>query len=183
MPRLLTKYKDEIVPELMKKFGDKNKLQALRIEKIVLNMGVKEGASDAKILEAVMSDLALITGQKPVVTRAKKSVAGFKIRKGMSIGCKVTLRGNRMYEFFDRLVNVALPRVRDFRGLNPDSFDAGANFSFGLSDQVIFPEINYDKIVKSQGMDVIIVTTAKSKAQAYELLRLFGMPFRNRIKE
>jgi len=178
MDRLLKKYKDEIIPALMKKFGYKNKLRVSRLEKIVVNMGVKEGVSDAKILEAVMNDLALITGQKPIITRAKKSIAGFKLRKGMSVGCKVTLRGKRMYEFFDRLINVALPRVRDFRGLNPDSFDAGANFAFGLSDQIIFPEVNYDKVVKSQGMDVVIVTSAKSRDEAREFLRLFGMPFR-----
>jgi len=178
MDRLLKKYKDEIIPALMKKFGYKNKLRVSRLEKIVVNMGVKEGVSDAKILEAVMNDLALITGQKPIITRAKKSIAGFKLRKGMSVGCKVTLRGKRMYEFFDRLINVALPRVRDFRGLNPDSFDAGANFAFGLSDQIIFPEVNYDKVVKSQGMDVVIVTSAKSRDEACEFLRFFGMPFR-----
>lgn len=176
-PRLFKKYKEEIIPELSKKFGYKNALQAPRIEKIVLNMGVGAGSQDIKIIEQAMADLALIAGQKPVITRAKKSIANFKIRKGLPIGCKVTLRALRMYEFLDRLVNVALPRIRDFRGVPSKSFDHAGNYSLGIKEQAIFPEIDIDKLARIQGMDVIINIRSKSREESYELLKLFGMPF------
>ena len=163
---------------MMTELGYKNNLQVPKITKIVINMGVGEGASDIKIIEQAASELALICGQKPVITRAKKSVAGFKIRKGAAVGCKVTLRGKIMYEFLDRLVNVALPRIRDFRGLNPNSFDGGANYSLGLAEQTVFPEIEVDKVQRTTGMDVVMVTTARSKKEARALLKYFGMPFR-----
>ena len=162
----------------MKKFGYKNKLQVPRIEKVVINMGVGEAKDNPKVLESAVNDLTIISGQKPIVTRAKKSVAAFKIREGMPIGCKVTLRGERMYDFIDRLINLALPRVRDFRGVNPDAFDGRGNYALGIKEQLIFPEIEYDKIDKIRGMDVIFVTTANTDEEARELLRLFGMPFR-----
>lgn len=177
-PRLLIKYKNEIVPEMMQKFGYKNKLQVPRLQKIVVNMGVGEGVADFKQLEKSIEQLALITGQKPVITRAKKAIANFKIRKGSPVGCKVTLRKNMMYEFFDRLVNVAIPRIRDFRGISNDSFDRGGNFSFGLNEQSIFSEIEIDKIDRAQGMDIVVVTNARNKEEAFELLRLLGMPFK-----
>lgn len=177
MSRLKDQYQDKIVDALMKKFGYKNKLQAPKLEKIVINMGVGEAKENAKILEAAVKDMETITGQKAVVTKAKKSVANFKIREGMAIGCKVTLRGEKMYEFFDRLVNLALPRVRDFRGINPNSFDGRGNYALGIKEQLIFPEIEYDKIDKIRGMDVIIVTTAKTDEEGRELLAQFGMPF------
>lgn len=177
VPRLLQRYKDEIIPELSKKFGYKNPLEAPRIQKIVLNMGVGAGIQDIKILEQAMADLSIITGQKPVMTRAKKSIANFKIRKGIPVGCKVTLRSARMYEFLDRLVNVALPRIRDFRGVSPNSFDKKGNYSLGLSEQTIFPEIDIDKVSRVQGMDVVINIRSRSKEESHELLRLFGMPF------
>ena len=177
MSRLKTVYNDEIVDALMKKFGYKNKLQAPKLEKIVINMGVGEAKENAKILEAAVKDMETITGQKAVVTKAKKSVANFKIREGMAIGCKVTLRGEKMYEFFDRLVNLALPRVRDFRGINPNSFDGRGNYALGIKEQLIFPEIEYDKIDKIRGMDIIIVTTANTDEEGRELLAQFGMPF------
>ena len=177
IPRLLQKYKEEIVPELTKKFGYKNSLQAPRLKKIVMNMGVGAASQDIKILEQAMADLSLITGQRPALTRARKSIANFKIRKGIPVGCKVTLRGARMYEFLDRLVNVALPRVRDFRGVSSNSFDKAGNYSLGLKEQTIFPEINIDKVTKAHGMDVIMNITSGSKEESYELLRLFGMPF------
>ncbi|RME86147.1 MAG: 50S ribosomal protein L5 [Zetaproteobacteria bacterium] len=179
MARLFERYKNEIRPEMMKRFGYKNIMQVPRIEKIVVNMGVGEGAHNPKALEAAMQDLALITGQKPMVTRARKSIAGFKLRQGMTIGCKVTLRRARMYEFLDRLINLALPRIRDFKGVNPRSFDGHGNYTLGVREQIIFPEIDYDKIDKIRGMDITICTTAETDEEARELLRLFGMPFRS----
>ena len=177
MSRLKDQYQNEIVDALVKKFGYKNKLQAPKLEKIVVNMGVGEAKENAKILEAAVKDLETITGQKAVTTKAKKSVANFKLREGMAIGCKVTLRGEKMYEFLDRLVNLALPRVRDFRGINPNAFDGRGNYALGIIEQLIFPEIEYDKIDKVRGMDVIFVTTAKTDEEGRELLAQFGMPF------
>ena len=175
--RLKEIYKDEIVDAMVKKFGYKNVMEVPKLDKIVINMGVGEAKDNAKILESAVSDMETITGQKAVVTKAKKSVANFKIREGQSIGCKTTLRGDKMYEFFDRLVNLALPRVRDFRGVNPNSFDGRGNYALGIKEQIIFPEIEYDKVDKVRGMDVIVVTTAKTDEEARELLRLFNMPF------
>lgn len=183
IPRLLQRYKEVIVPELKKKFGYKNPLQAPRLQKIVLNMGIGAGSQDIKILEQAMNGLSLISGQKGIITRAKKSIANFKIRKGVPVGCKVTLRGARMYEFMDRLVNVALPRIRDFRGVPPDSFDQKGNYSLGIRDETIFPEIDIDKVTKVQGMDVIINIRSNSREESYNLLRLFGMPFTGEIKK
>ena len=177
MSRLKDLYYDEIVDALMKKFGYTNKMQVPKLDKIVINMGIGEAKENAKILENAAKDMEIITGQKPVLTKAKNSVANFKIREGMPIGCKVTLRGEKMYEFLDRLVNLALPRVRDFRGVNPNSFDGRGNYALGLKEQYIFPEIEYDKIDKVRGMDIIFVTTAKTDEEARELLRLFNMPF------
>jgi len=177
VPRLLQKYKEEIIPELSKKFGYKNPLQAPLLKKIVINMGVGAGSQDIKILEQVMADLSVITGQKAILTRAKKSIANFKIRKGVPVGCKVTLRGARMYEFLDRLINVALPRVRDFRGVSSNSFDQHGSYSLGIREQTIFPEINVDKVTRLQGMDVVVNIDSVSKEESFELLRLFGMPF------
>ncbi|MFH1854284.1 MAG: 50S ribosomal protein L5 [Candidatus Omnitrophota bacterium] len=182
-PRLLEKYKKEIVPEVSKKFEYKNSLQAPHLEKVVLNMGVGSGSQDIKILEQVMADLALISGQKPAITRARKSIANFKIRKGVPVGCKVTLRGHRMYEFLDRLINVALPRIRDFRGVSPNSFDKKGNYALGLKEQSIFPEIDVDKISKVQGMDVIVNIRSGSREESYELLKMLGMPFTNSPKK
>ena len=162
---------------MMKKFGYKNIMQVPKLDKIVVNMGIGEARENEKILEAATRDMATITGQKPVITKAKKSIANFKIREGMPIGCKVTLRGDRMYEFLDRLVNLALPRVRDFRGVNPNSFDGRGNYALGIKEQLIFPEIEYDKIDKVRGMDIIFTTTANTDEEARELLRLFNMPF------
>jgi len=175
--RLKDFYYDEIVDALTKKFGYTNKMQVPKLDKIVLNMGIGEAKENVKILENAAKDMETITGQKPVLTKAKNSVANFKIREGMPIGCKVTLRGEKMYEFLDRLVNLALPRVRDFRGVNPNSFDGRGNYALGLKEQYIFPEIEYDKIDKVRGMDIIFVTTAKTDEEARELLRLFNMPF------
>ena len=175
--RLKETYQNEIVDALMKKFGYKNVMQVPKIDKVVINMGVGEAKENAKILDAAVSDLETITGQKAVITRAKNSVANFKIREGMPIGCKVTLRGDKMYEFVDRLINLALPRVRDFRGVNPNAFDGRGNYALGIKEQLIFPEIEYDKIDKIRGMDVIFVTTAKTDEESRELLRLFNMPF------
>lgn len=175
--RLKEIYQNEIVDALMKKFEYKNIMEVPKIEKVVINMGVGEAKENAKLLDAAVSDLETITGQKAVVTKAKKSVANFKIREGMPIGCKVTLRGNRMYEFVDRLINLALPRVRDFRGVNPNSFDGRGNYALGIKEQLIFPEIEYDKIDKIRGMDIIFVTTAKTDEEARELLAQFNMPF------
>ena len=177
MSRLKDLYYNEIVDALVKKFGYTNKMQVPKLDKIVLNMGIGEAKENAKILENAAKDMETITGQKPVLTRAKNSVANFKIREGMPIGCKVTLRGEKMYEFLDRLVNLALPRVRDFRGVNPNSFDGRGNYALGLKEQYIFPEIEYDKIDKVRGMDIIFVTTAETDEEARELLRLFNMPF------
>ena len=175
--RLKEMYQNEIVPALTKKFGYKNVMQVPKLDKIVVNMGVGEAKENAKLLESAMKDLEIITGQKPIMTTAKKSIANFKIREGMKIGCKVTLRGDRMYEFLDRLVNLSLPRVRDFRGVNPNSFDGRGNYALGIREQLIFPEIEYDKIDKTRGMDIIIVTTAKTDEEARELLTQFNMPF------
>lgn len=176
--RLKDLYRDEIVDAMVKKFGYKNKMEVPKLEKIVINMGVGEAKENAKILDAAVKELEIIAGQKAVLTRAKNSVANFKIREGMPIGCKVTLRNDRMYEFLDRLVNLSLPRVRDFRGVSPDSFDGRGNYALGIREQIIFPEIEYDKVDKVRGMDVIIVTTAKTDEEARELLRLFNMPFK-----
>ncbi len=177
MSRLREHYENEIVKEMTKKFGYKNVMQVPKLVKIVVNMGVGEAKENVKILDSAVSDLETITGQHAVITKARKAVANFKIREGMPIGCKVTLRGERMYEFFDRLVNLALPRVRDFRGVSANSFDGRGNYALGIREQLIFPEIEYDKIDKVRGMDVIVVTTAKTDEEARELLRLFNMPF------
>lgn len=177
MSRLKEEYKNEIVEAMTKKFGYKNVMQVPKIDKIVINMGVGEAKDNAKLLDTAVKDLEIIAGQKVVLTRAKKSVANFKIREGMPIGCKVTLRGEKMYEFLDRLVNLALPRVRDFRGVNPNAFDGRGNYSLGIKEQLIFPEIEYDKVDKVRGMDVIFVTTANTDEEARELLTLFNMPF------
>lgn len=178
MSRLLETYNDEIVDAMMKKFNYKNIMQVPKIEKIVINMGVGEAKDNAKVMDAAINDLTIISGQKPLPLKAKKSVAAFKLREGMTIGTKVTLRGKRMYEFADRLINLALPRVRDFRGVNPNSFDGRGNYALGVKEQLIFPEISFDKIDKVRGMDVIFVTTAQTDEEARELLTLFGMPFR-----
>jgi large subunit ribosomal protein L5 len=171
------RYDDVIVKAMTEKFGYKNRMEVPKIEKIVINMGVGEATQDKKKVEAAASEMEAIAGQKPVITKAKKSIAQFKLREGMPIGCKVTLRRERMYEFLDRLITIALPRVRDFRGLNPKSFDGRGNYAMGLKEQIVFPEINYDRIEKVRGMDVIVTTTAKSDDEARELLRLFGFPF------
>lgn len=178
MTRLREMYQNEIVDGMARKFGYKNVMQVPKLEKIVINMGIGEAKENSKVLDAAMAELAIISGQKPVTTKAKNSIANFKIREGMPIGCKVTLRGARMYEFLDRLVNLALPRVRDFRGVNPDAFDGRGNYALGIKEQLIFPEIEYDKVDKVRGMDVIIVTTAVTDEEARELLAQFGMPFR-----
>lgn len=177
MSSLKELYKNEVVPELMKKFNYKSVMQVPKLEKIVINMGVSDVRENAKALENAMRDLTIITGQKVVSTKAKKSIAGFKIREGMEIGCKVTLRNDKMYDFAEKLFAVALPRVRDFRGLSPNSFDGRGNYSMGVKEQLIFPEIEYDKIDKVRGMDIIFVTTANTDEEAKELLRLLGMPF------
>ena len=177
MSRLKDLYKDEIVDAMIKKFGYKNIMEVPKLDKIVINMGVGEAKENAKVLDSAVKDLETITGQKVVLTRAKNSVANFKIREGMPIGCKTTLRGEKMYDFMDRLVNLALPSVRDFRGVSADSFDGRGNYALGVKEQLIFPEIEYDKVEKVRGMDVIVVTTAKTDEEARELLRLFGMPF------
>ena len=178
IPRLKEKFRQEVIPDMRDRFGYSNDMQVPRLEKIVVNMGVGEGAQDAKVMDAAIKDLTLITGQKPRLNRAKRSVAGFKLRSGMSVGCKVTLRGDRMYEFLDRLTALAIPRVRDFRGLNPKSFDGKGNFTMGLDEQLVFPEIDYDDIDKIRGMDVTIVTTAITDEEGLALLDAFGMPFR-----
>ena len=177
MSRLQETYKNDIVPAMTKKFGYKNVMQVPKLAKVVINMGVGEAKENAKVLESAVKDLETITGQKAVVTKAKKSVANFKIREGMAIGCKVTLRGEKMYEFVDRLVNLSLPRVRDFRGVNPNAFDGRGNYALGIREQLIFPEIEYDKVDKVRGMDIIFVTTANTDEEARELLTQFGMPF------
>lgn len=178
MSRLKEKYYNEVVPALRERFGYKSVMQVPRLEKIVLNMGVGEAAQNAKELESAMADLAAISGQKPAITRAKKSIAAFKIREGMAIGCKVTLRGDRMYDFLDKLISVGLPRIRDFRGVSPKSFDGRGNYSLGLREQLIFPEIRYDQVDKIRGLDVVIVTTAETDEEAMALLSELGMPFR-----
>jgi large subunit ribosomal protein L5 len=176
-PRLKKDYEDRIVPAMIEKFGYKNRLQVPKLDKIVINMGVGEATQDKKRVEAAAAEMQAISGQRPVITKAKKSIAQFKLREGMPIGCKVTLRRERMFEFLDRLVTIALPRVRDFRGLNPKSFDGRGNYAMGLKEQIIFPEINYDQIDKVRGMDVIVTTTANTDEEARELLRLFNFPF------
>jgi len=179
-PRLFEKYKNEIVPKMIEQFSYKNKMQVPKVKKVVLNVGLGIGAQDIKPLEAAAQELATITGQKPVITRAKKAISNFKIRKGSAVGCKVTLRRVRMYEFLDRLLNVAIPRVKDFRGLSRNSFDQHMNYSFGITEQIIFPEIEYDKVFKVHGMDITINTNASSREEAFELLRLLGIPFRQK---
>jgi len=177
MPRLKDKYRNEIAPALQQKFGYKNINEIPKVDKVVVNMGIGDAKDNPKLLEAAVADLTIITGQKPLTTKAKKSVAAFKLREGMNIGAKVTLRGNRMYEFLDRFLNVALPRVRDFHGVSTKSFDGRGNYALGVKEQLIFPEIDYDKVEKVRGMDIIFVTTAKSDEEARELLKLCGMPF------
>ena len=177
MSRLKETYQNEIVDAMIKKFGYKNIMEVPKLDKIVINMGVGEAKENAKILESAMKDLEIIAGQKPITTKAKNSIANFKIREGMPIGCKVTLRGEKMYEFLDRLVNLALPRVRDFRGVNPNAFDGRGNYALGIKEQLIFPEIEYDKVDKVRGMDIIFVTTANIDEEARELLTQFNMPF------
>ena len=179
MTRLHEEYKNKIKAEMLDKFGYNNVMQVPRLEKVVLNMGVGDAVQDSKKVQAAVADLTLIAGQKPVVTRAKKSIAGFKLREGMPIGAKVTLRRDRMFEFVDRLINIALPRVRDFRGLNPRSFDGRGNYSMGLKEQIVFPEIDYDKVDTIRGLDIIVVTTASTDDEARELLRGFNFPFVN----
>ena len=179
-PNLKKLYQDEVAPALMQKFGYKSTMQIPRLEKIVINVGCSEARENAKVLDAVVSDLTTITGQKAVITHAKKSVANFKLREGMPIGAKVTLRGNKMWEFLDRLFNVALPRVRDFRGISADSFDGRGNYALGVKEQLIFPEIEYDKIDKIRGMDIVVCTTAQTDEEARELLKLVGAPFATR---
>ena len=178
MTRLKETYLNEIVDAMTKKFGYKNVMQVPKLDKIVINMGIGEAKENSKVLDAAMAELEIISGQKPVITRAKNSIANFKLREGMAIGCKVTLRGDKMYEFLDRLVNLALPRVRDFRGANPNAFDGRGNYALGIKEQLIFPEIEYDKVDKVRGMDVIVVTTAETDEEARELLTQFGMPFK-----
>ena len=177
MDRLQEKYRQEVVPALTEKFGYKNVMQLPKVEKVIVNMGVGEAVQNPKALDAAINDLTVISGQKPLTTRAKKSLAAWKLRQGMAIGCKVTLRGARMYHFLDKFMNVALPRVRDFRGVSKTSFDGRGNYSVGIKEQLIFPEIEYDKIDKIRGMNIVIVTTAKTDEEAQELLRLMGMPF------
>ncbi len=178
MARLKEYYRKEVIPLLSKKFGYKNPWEAPRLDKIVINMGVGDAIQNPKLLDAAADDLTMIAGQRPVITRAKKSISNFRLRTGMAIGCKVTLRGERMYEFWDRLVNVAIPRIRDFRGLLVKSFDGRGNYTLGIKEQVIFPEINYDKVEKLRGMDITIATTARTDEEAMELLGALGMPFR-----
>jgi large subunit ribosomal protein L5 len=179
MARLKEHYQKEVVPALIKRFKYKSRMEVPKLEKIVVNMGLGGAIQDIKIIDNAVSELSMIVGQKPVVTKARKSIATFKLRKGMSIGCMVTLRRNMMYEFFDRLVNVALPRIRDFRGILPKSFDGNGNFSMGVKEQTIFPEIDYDKIDRVRGMNIVIVTSARTDDEGRELLRFMGMPFRN----
>ncbi|SFU68918.1 50S ribosomal protein L5 [Alicyclobacillus macrosporangiidus] len=179
MSRLAERYRNQVVPELMKKFNYKSVMQVPRIEKVVVNMGLGEAVQNPKAIDAAVADLTAITGQKPVVTRAKKSIAQFRVRQGMPIGVKVTLRGERMFHFLDKLMNIALPRVRDFRGVSPKAFDGRGNYTLGLREQLIFPEIDYDKVDKIRGMEVVVVTTADTDEEARELLTLMGMPFRH----
>ncbi len=183
VPRLKERYQNQVVGEMIKTFGYKNVMQVPRLDKIVVNIGVGEALQNAKALDAAVEDLRTITGQQPVVTKARKSIAGFKLRAGRQIGCKVTLRGNRMWDFLDRLMNVALPRRRDFRGVSPDGFDGHGNYTLGLLEQLVFPEINYDKIDKIRGMGVVIVTTAQTDEEGRTLLKLLGMPFAERATQ
>lgn len=178
MNRLKEKYLNEVVPNLKNKHNYKSIMEVPKIEKIVVNMGVGDATTNSKLLEAAVKDLSLITGQKPVVTKAKKSIAGFKLREGQSIGCKVTLRGENMYNFMDKLISISLPLVRDFRGVSPKSFDGRGNYTMGIKEQLIFPEINYDEVVKVRGMDIVFVTTAKTNEEAFDLLNELGIPFR-----
>jgi large subunit ribosomal protein L5 len=180
MNRLKDKYRNEIVPELMKDFSYKNIMQVPRIKSIVLNVGMGDAIQEIKLLDAAVKELATISGQKPVITKAKKSIATFKLREGMSIGAKVTLRGNMMYDFLDKFISLALPRIRDFQGISPKAFDGRGNFSFGVREQIIFPEINYDKIASTHGMNVVIVTSAKTDEEGRALLKYLGMPFINK---
>ena len=180
MPRLKDSYRNEVIPALMKEFGYRNVMEVPRLEKIVVNVGVGEALQNAKALDHTVQDITTITGQQPIVTRAKKSIASFKLREGMTVGVKVTLRGNRMYDFLDRLCNVALPRRRDFRGVSPDSFDGRGNYTLGLREQLVWPEIDYDSIDKVRGMEISIVTTAKTDEEGQHLLQLLGMPFARR---
>jgi len=177
MSRLRGIYDTEIIDGMMKKFGYKNRLAVPKIEKVVVNIGLGEAKENSKVIDAATGDIAIVTGQKPIVTKAKKSISAFKLRAGMPVGCKVTLRGEKMYSFVDRLINVAIPRVRDFRGVSPDAFDGRGNYTLGIKEQLIFPEISFDKIDKLRGMEVVFVTTAKTDEEARELLSLFGMPF------
>lgn len=178
MNRLKQKYTNEIIPELMKKHNYKNVMEAPKLDKIVINIGVGDATTNSKLLDAAMADLEIITGQKPVATKSKKSIAGFKLRQGQEIGCKATLRGEAMYNFLDKLISIALPRVRDFRGISNKAFDGRGNYTLGLTEQLIFSEIEYDDVVKVRGMDIVFVTTAKSNEEAYDLLKGFGMPFK-----
>ncbi len=178
MAGMRERYQKEVIPALQKAFGYRNVMEVPKVEKVIISMGVGEATQNPKALDAAVNDLTVISGQKPLVTRAKKSIAAFKVRAGMAIGAKVTLRGQRMYDFLERLFNLALPRVRDFRGVSPNAFDGRGNYTFGLKEQLVFPEIDYDKVDKIRGMDITIVTTAKSDEEARELLRLMGMPFR-----
>ena len=177
--RLKEKYLKEVVPSIMQKYHYKSIMEVPRLEKVVINMGVGDATSNSKLLDAAVNDLAKISGQKPIVTKAKKSIAGFKVRQGQSIGCKVTLRNDRMYNFVDKLISISLPQVRDFRGVNPKAFDGRGNYTLGIKEQLIFSEINYDEIVKVRGMDIIFVTTAKTNEEAYDLLAGLGIPFKN----
>ena len=178
MSRLMERYQNEVVKSLMEKFNYSSRMQAPKIEKIVLNIGVGDAVSNSKLLDEAVNELSLISGQKPVITKAKKSIAGFKLREGAPIGCKVTLRGERMYEFLDKLVNISLPRVRDFRGVSNNSFDGRGNYTLGVKEQLIFPEIDFDKVNKLRGMDIVFVTTAKTDEEGHELLAQLGMPFK-----
>ncbi|OVE79009.1 50S ribosomal protein L5 [bacterium I07] len=182
VPRLYERYQKEIVPHMMKRFGYKNIMEVPKVTKVVINSGVGEATQDAKFLEAAVNDVTLISGQKAVVTKAKKSISNFKLRENVAIGCRTTLRSVKMYEFMDRLLNVAIPRVRDFRGVNDNSFDGKGNYTLGIREQIIFPEINYDKVVKIRGFNVTFVTTAETDEEGFELLLAFGMPFRKREK-
>jgi len=177
MNRVQKDYSENVKPALMKKFGYKSVMQVPKLDKIVINMGVGEAINNSKLLDAAVEDMTTISGQKPIITKAKKSIAAFKLRENVAIGCKVTLRGKRMYNFFDKLIAISLPRVRDFRGLSKDSFDGRGNYTLGIKEQLIFPEINYDKVLKVRGMDIVIVTTAKTDEEGRELLTLLGMPF------
>jgi len=181
LSRLKEKYNRDVVPGLKSRFGYSNVMKIPDIKKIIINMGVGDATSDAKAIDAAVTDLTAISGQKPVVTRAKKSISAFKLRAGVPIGCKVTLRGERMYQFLDKLFNLALPRIRDFRGVSSKAFDGRGNYTLGVQDQLIFPEINYDKVIKVRGMDIVIVTSAKTDEEAFELLKLMGMPFRVQV--